>query len=102
MKLESLGYRRQLCVDFSPAVVKLMSHQYFKLTTIAWAEADVRNMVDIASGSIDVAFDKGTLDAMVYGSPWNPPDEVKDNTSKYMREVSTATDSQMCLPGFPP
>lgn len=37
--------------------------------------------------SIDVALDKGTLDAMVYGSGWNPPDEVKDNTSRYMKEL---------------
>ena len=44
-------------------------------------------MPDIADGSFDVAFDKGTMDAMIYGSPWSPPDEVNKNTSKYLREV---------------
>jgi O-glycosyl hydrolase len=31
-------------------------------------------MKDTESGSIDVAFDKGTLDATVFGSPWSPPE----------------------------
>lgn len=48
---------------------------------------DVRDMHQIESGSIDVAFDKGTFDAMIYGSPWSPPDEVLDNTSRYIQEV---------------
>lgn len=44
--------------------------------------------MDIPSSSVDVAFDKGTLDAMIHGSPWNPPEDVKENASKYMDEVS--------------
>lgn len=44
-------------------------------------------MKDIASSSIDVAFDKGTLDAMIFGSPWSPPDEVLENSGRYMNEV---------------
>ncbi|RMZ76195.1 hypothetical protein DV737_g4933, partial [Chaetothyriales sp. CBS 132003] len=44
-------------------------------------------MDQIPSESVDVAFDKGTLDAMIYGSPWDPPDEVLDNTGRYVREV---------------
>lgn len=63
-----------------------MLRQYSELN-ITWLEGDVRDMVDVADSSVDVAFDKGTLDAMIYGSPWNPPDEVKDNTNKYMKEV---------------
>lgn len=90
IKFESLGYHRQLCLDFSPVVINLMRRQYSHLN-ITWLEGDVRNMVDVADGSVDVAFDKGTLDAMIHGSPWNPPEEVKDNTSKYMKEVSVRT-----------
>jgi EEF1A lysine methyltransferase 4 len=41
----------------------------------------------IPSSSIDVAFDKGTLDAMIHGSPWSPPDDVKDNSGRYLQEV---------------
>jgi hypothetical protein len=46
-------------------------------------------MDDVASKSIDVAFDKGTLDAMVdgQGSLLSPSDEMKYMTSRYMREV---------------
>ena len=55
---------------------------------VRWQWADVRDMPDIADGSFDVAFDKGTLDAMIHGSPWSPPDDVKENTSQYIREVS--------------
>jgi hypothetical protein len=44
-------------------------------------------MKDIQSGSIDVAFDKGTLDAMIFGSPSSPPVEVMENSGRYMNEV---------------
>lgn len=55
---------------------------------VKWTVGDVRDMTDIESRSIDVAFDKGTLDAMIHGSPWSPPDEVLDNTGCYINEVS--------------
>lgn len=42
----------------------------------------------IADSSVDVAFDKSTLDAMIFGSPWNPPAEVRENTARYLGEVS--------------
>ena len=54
---------------------------------VRWSVGDVRDMPSVLSGSIDVAFDKGTLDAMIHGSPWSPPDEVLENTGKYMKEV---------------
>jgi len=57
---------------------------------IEWRWADVRDMKDVASDSVDVAFDKGTLDAMIHGSPWSPPDQVLSDTSRYMREVGNA------------
>ncbi|KAK8233206.1 S-adenosyl-L-methionine-dependent methyltransferase [Phyllosticta capitalensis] len=80
--LQSRGYTNQLCIDFSSVVVNLMSTR----STVEWKCGDVRNM-DIPSSSVDVAFDKGTLDAMIHGSPWNPPEDVKENASKYMDEV---------------
>lgn len=54
---------------------------------LSWLKADVRDMPVIQDQSIDVAFDKGTLDAMIHGSPWNPPDDVRENSGLYMREV---------------
>lgn len=57
-------------------------------TKIQWEKLDVRNMESIPDNSVDVAFDKGTLDAMIHGSPWSPPDDTVENTGQYLREVS--------------
>lgn len=87
-ELASRGYNQQLCVDFSPVVVDLMSTRHADNPSIEWKRVDVRDMrSEIADKSVAVAFDKGTLDAMIHGSPWSPPEEVKDNTSRYMAEV---------------
>lgn len=64
-----------------------MSARHRDIGGITWSHADVRQMDQLQSESVDVAFDKGTLDAMIYGSPWDPPNEVLDNTSRYIREV---------------
>lgn len=66
-----------------------MTERHKDIPGIQWQRVDVRDMPTVTTGSIDVAFDKGTLDAMIYGSPWSPPDEVKENTSKYLKEVCT-------------
>jgi hypothetical protein len=58
---------------------------------VEWRVGDVRDMSDIETGSVDFAFDKGTLDAMIYGSPWSPPEEVLENSGKYMKEVRQRT-----------
>jgi len=81
------GYKNQVCVDFSTVVVNNMSKQHSHFEGITWMHADVRQLDQIPSESVDVAFDKGTLDAMIHGSPWDPPDEVRDNTGRYIREV---------------
>jgi hypothetical protein len=60
---------------------------------VTFQVGDVRDMKDIETGSIDVAFDKGTLDAMIFGSPWSPPEETLGNSGKYMKEVSTPASS---------
>lgn len=87
--LARLGYQNQLCVDFSNKVVERMwSRHVAKELGIEWKCLDVRNMSEIPNQSIDIAFDKSTMDAMIHGSPWNPPNEVKHNTARYMREVS--------------
>ena len=82
-----MGYKNQVCVDFSTVIVQTMSLKHRDVEGITWKQADVRCMDQISSESIDVAFDKGTLDAMIHGSPWDPPEEVLDNTGRYIREV---------------
>jgi hypothetical protein len=81
------GYSNQLCLDFSAVVVDLMKSRH-EAKEVEWRVGDVRDMLSVPDKSIDVAFDKGTLDAMIHGSPWSPPDEVLENTGRYMKEVS--------------
>lgn len=64
-----------------------MSLRHENVRGITWKQADIRHMDQISSESVDIAFDKSTLDAMIHGSPWDPPDEVLDNTGRYIREV---------------
>ncbi|KAL8921898.1 MAG: hypothetical protein Q9208_005502 [Pyrenodesmia sp. 3 TL-2023] len=72
-------------------VVETMSKRDAETEGIDWKQADVRQMDLIPSESVDVAFDKGTLDAMIHGSPWDPSEEVLDNTGRYIREKAFAT-----------
>lgn len=37
--------------------------------------------------SFDIAIDKATLDAMLYGSLWDPEPEVRKNVGDYVDEV---------------
>ncbi|KAF1947164.1 hypothetical protein EJ02DRAFT_440387 [Clathrospora elynae] len=85
--LLSKGYDNQVCLDFSSVVVDLMRSRHALKAGVEWKEGDVRDMKDIGTGSIDVTFDKGTLDAMIFGSPWSPPEEVMENSGRYMSEV---------------
>lgn len=47
---------------------------------------DIRNM-ELEDQSVDVAIDKATLDAMIHGSLWDPPEDVRENVGKYVDEV---------------
>lgn len=58
-----------------------------RLLGIEWRCADVCQSLQLPPASVDVAFDKGTLDAMIHGSPWNPPEEVVRRTADYVRNV---------------
>lgn len=64
-----------------------MSSRHADIKGIEWRLQDVTKMESVPSGSIDVAFDKGTLDAMIHGSPWSPPQDVVDMTAAYIQEV---------------
>ncbi|MCJ1251145.1 hypothetical protein MMC30_008376 [Trapelia coarctata] len=87
------GYH-QLCVDFSKVLIEEMNEQHKAQWRLEFRVMDVRDMtgteessIGIEDSSIDVAIDKGTLDAMIHGSPRSPPEEVKGNTSRYINEV---------------
>ena len=48
---------------------------------------DVREL-DFPDASVDIAVDKGTLDAFIHGSLWDPPDDVRTNVGKYVDGVA--------------
>ena len=100
-RLAERGYDDQLCLDFSSIVIDTMSKRHAAFKGIEWRKGDVRDMDTVGTGSIDIAFDKGTLDAMIHGSPWSPPDDVLDNTRRYIREVSHFPLLSLLSPGLP-
>ena len=65
----------------------MMTERYKNRPAIEWRQMDVRDMVGVADGSVAVAFDKSTMDAMIHGSPWDPPPMVRDSTARYLAEV---------------
>lgn len=60
---------------------------------IDWQVMDIRHLT-YENGSFDVCIDKATLDAMLYGSLWDPEDEVKQNVKLYVDEVDIRSESQ--------
>ena len=89
MDLVDLGYNEQVCVDFFAVVITNMASRYSAEKTIEWRVMDVRHMMELKDEEFEVAIDKGTLDAMISGSPWDPPPEVRQNTSEYINEVGS-------------
>ena len=67
-----------------------MKAKYPSLET-DWQVMDVRRM-ELEDASFDVAIDKGTLDAMLHGSLWEPEDDVKANSKAYVDEVRECSD----------
>jgi len=58
-----------------------------KHPSLPWEVMDVRAM-KFKTTTLDIAIDKGTLDVMLYGSLWDPEDEVKTNVKFYVDEVN--------------
>jgi EEF1A lysine methyltransferase 4 len=91
--LLSLGYRNQCSVDFSPVVIQTMRTRYAGLEaegegegSLEWRVVDVRHM-SFPPQCFDVAIDKGTLDAMIYGEATDLEEEAKANAKAYVDEV---------------
>ena len=62
-----------------------MMVKYAELGT-RWSVMDVRKL-EFQDASIDVAIDKGTLDAFLHGSLWDPPEDVRENVGAYVDQV---------------
>lgn len=84
--LHGLGYGNQLSVDFSQVVIGAMGKKYVGMEGCVWRVMDVRKL-EIEAESVDIAIDKGTLDAFIHGSLWDPPEDVRTNVGAYVDEV---------------
>lgn len=51
-----------------------------------WLIMDIRDL-QFDDNCVDIAVDKGTLDTFLHGSPWDPPDDVRENVRKYIDNV---------------
>ena len=47
---------------------------------------DIRQL-EMLDRSVDIAIDKSTMDAMIHGSIWDPPEDVRRNVGQYVDEV---------------
>ena len=81
--LSKLGYDGQTAIDFSPVVIAKMTELH---PEVRWDVMDIRHL-SYPDSSFDVCIDKATLDAMLYGSLWDPEDEIKANVASYVDEV---------------
>ncbi|KAF2397847.1 S-adenosyl-L-methionine-dependent methyltransferase [Trichodelitschia bisporula] len=84
--LYNIGYHNQCSIDFSPVAIDFMKSKYDSIESLGWRVMDVRKM-EFADAEFDCAIDKGTLDAMLHGSLWDPEPEVKANVNAYVSEV---------------
>ncbi|MCJ1441072.1 MAG: hypothetical protein MMC23_001558 [Stictis urceolatum] len=75
-----------MSVGFSPVVIGAVKEKYASLET-GWLVMDIRQL-DFADHSFEVAIDKGTMDAMLHRSLWDPLPEVRETVGKYVAEVS--------------
>lgn len=85
------GWHNQVNVDYSPAVIDMMSERTgAAMPDMSWLVADIFELDKVfQQDSIDVAIDKGTLDALltVKHDPWDPPKDLLDRMHSYMNQV---------------
>ncbi|GEM11472.1 endothelin-converting enzyme, metalloendopeptidase [Rhodotorula toruloides] len=71
------GYKNITNVDYSTVVIEKMRRINEGCEGMTWTVGDVRSL-PFEDRSVDVCFDKATLDAMLTSEkdPWNPPPEA--------------------------
>ncbi|KAJ1834743.1 hypothetical protein IWW55_005979 [Coemansia sp. RSA 2706] len=82
------GYERITNVDYSDVVIEQMRQRTQHQPRMTWEVMDVRAMA-LDTGAIDVAIDKGTLDALMCekGDVWEPSAELCANVAREVDEV---------------
>ena len=72
-----MGHANQTAIDFSDIVTRNMQSS-FPDSGVRWETMDIRSLA-FADESFSACLDKATLDAMLYGSLWDPEPEVRAN-----------------------
>ncbi|GJE98572.1 S-adenosyl-L-methionine-dependent methyltransferase [Phanerochaete sordida] len=83
------GYKNIVNADYSGILIEKMRHKHEETRPeMTWHEMDVRDL-KFDSESMDVAIDKGTMDAMMTAKAdvWDPPEEVIENCTREVNEV---------------
>ncbi|KAJ2698245.1 hypothetical protein FB645_005698 [Coemansia sp. IMI 203386] len=82
------GYENIVNVDYSDVVIEQMRQRCAHQAKMTWEVMDVRQLA-LDDASVDVAIDKGTLDALMCdkGDSWNPPPELCRNVAAEIDEV---------------
>ncbi|KAI9502199.1 hypothetical protein GGI26_003875 [Coemansia sp. RSA 1358] len=82
------GYQNIVNVDYSDVVIEQMRQRTNHMNKMKWEVMDVREL-GMDDGSIDVAIDKGTLDALMCekGDVWEPSAELCENVGREVSEV---------------
>ncbi|KAJ1724770.1 hypothetical protein LPJ53_000977 [Coemansia erecta] len=83
------GYENIVNVDYSDVVIDQMRQRTAHQPKMTWRVMDVREMA-LDDASIDVAIDKGTLDALMCekGDVWDPSPELCQNIAGEVDEVN--------------
>ncbi|KAJ1844394.1 hypothetical protein LPJ73_005186 [Coemansia sp. RSA 2703] len=83
------GYENIVNVDYSDVVIDQMRQRTAHQPKMSWEVMDVRELT-LEDGSIDVAIDKGTLDALMCekGDVWDPSPELCNNIAREIDEVN--------------
>ncbi|KAJ2330860.1 hypothetical protein GGI00_003513, partial [Coemansia sp. RSA 2681] len=81
------GYQNIVNVDYSDVVIEQMRQRSQQQVRMTWEVMDVRAL-KLDDGSVDVAIDKGTLDALMCdkGDVWEPSAELCENVAGEVNE----------------
>ncbi|KAJ2713667.1 hypothetical protein H4R19_002134, partial [Coemansia spiralis] len=82
------GYENIANVDYSDVVIGQMRQRHAHQSRMTWQVMDVRAL-ELADGAVDVAIDKGTLDALMCdgGDVWEPSAELCANVARAVDEA---------------
>lgn len=85
-----LSHTNQIAVDFPEIVTTNMKTQY-PLDGVTWQTMDIRALT-VPDNNFDACIDNATLNAMLYGSLWDPEPEVRANIEAYLPSTQNCSE----------